>query len=66
MGANYATLVVNALCMDGLAKRVCPSYNLLDASKPMLKAHRVLPNNRKTGFLKNRPQVSPSLAPSLK
>ena len=58
MGANYATLVVNALCMDSLAKRVCPSYNLLDASKPLLRAHHLLPNNRKTGFLVKRPEVS--------
>ncbi len=62
LGANYATLVVNALCLDGLAKRVCPSYNLLDASKPLLKAYRVLPNNNdsdlKKGFLGNRPKVS--------
>jgi len=38
--ANYATLVVNALCMDGLASRACPEYNLLDAAKPLLQAHR--------------------------
>lgn len=51
MGANYATLVVNALCMDSLAKRVCPSYNLLDASKPMLRAYQ------KTGFLSKRTEL---------
>ena len=40
--ANYATLVVNALCIEGLAKRVCPTYNVLDAAKPLLKSHRRL------------------------
>ena len=61
LGANYATLVVNALCLDGLAKRVCPSYNLLDASKPLLKAHKVLPYNsdvkKSKRFFPNRPKV---------
>eukprot|EP00557_Chaetoceros_sp_GSL56_P012303 CAMPEP_0176478290 /NCGR_PEP_ID=MMETSP0200_2-20121128/1107_1 /TAXON_ID=947934 /ORGANISM="Chaetoceros sp., Strain GSL56" /LENGTH=700 /DNA_ID=CAMNT_0017874217 /DNA_START=262 /DNA_END=2364 /DNA_ORIENTATION=- len=41
--ANYATLVVNALCIEGMAKRVCPSYNVLDAAKPLLSAYRSLP-----------------------
>jgi aarF domain-containing kinase len=41
--ANYATLVVNALCIEGLAKRVCPSYNVLDAAKPLLSSYRSLP-----------------------
>jgi aarF domain-containing kinase len=41
--ANYATLVVNALCIEGMAKRVCPSYNVLDAAKPLLHAYRSLP-----------------------
>lgn len=40
--ANYATLVVNALCIESLAKRVCPTYNVLDAAKPLLKSHRRL------------------------
>ena len=38
--ANYATLVVNALCVEGLARRVCPSYNVLDGSRPLLKSFR--------------------------
>ena len=37
--ANYATLVVNVLCIESLARRVCPSYNVLDASKPLLKSY---------------------------
>jgi hypothetical protein len=38
--ANYATLVINALCVESMAKRVCPTYNLLDASKPLLRSYR--------------------------
>ena len=40
--ANYATLVVNALCIEGLAERVCPTYNLLDAAKPFLQGYKEL------------------------
>jgi predicted unusual protein kinase regulating ubiquinone biosynthesis (AarF/ABC1/UbiB family) len=40
--SNYATLVVNVLCIESLARRVCPSYNLLDAAKPMLETYRKL------------------------
>jgi len=36
---NYATLVMNALCLDGLAKAVLPDYNVLDHAAPLLKAH---------------------------
>jgi aarF domain-containing kinase len=39
--ANYATLVMNALCLDGMAKVLLPSYNVLDAAKPLLRLHRV-------------------------
>ncbi len=42
IGANYATLVINALCIESMAKRVCPSYNVLDAAKPLLSSHRAL------------------------
>jgi aarF domain-containing kinase len=38
--ANYATLVMNALCLDGMAKVLLPSYNVLDAAKPLLRLHR--------------------------
>lgn len=40
--ANYATLVVNVLCVEALASRVCPSYNLLDAAKPFLSRYKRL------------------------
>lgn len=35
--ANYATLVVNILCIQSLAMKVCPEYNNLDMAKPLLK-----------------------------
>lgn len=37
---NYATLVMNALCLDGLANALLPSYNVLDAAAPLLLTHR--------------------------
>ncbi len=61
LSANYATLVVNALCIEALAKRVCPSYNVLDASKHLLKAYHVIPYDDGSShekFLCNRPEVS--------
>ena len=43
--ANYATLVVNALCVESLAKRVCPDYNVLDSAKPLLRSYKMLYSN---------------------
>mmetsp|Transcript_1885 Transcript_1885/g.2607 ORF Transcript_1885/g.2607 Transcript_1885/m.2607 type:complete len:687 (-) Transcript_1885:337-2397(-) len=40
--ANYATLVVNCLCIEGMGQRVCPSYNLLDAARPLLESYKRL------------------------
>mmetsp|Transcript_30095 Transcript_30095/g.45873 ORF Transcript_30095/g.45873 Transcript_30095/m.45873 type:complete len:699 (-) Transcript_30095:185-2281(-) len=40
--ANYATLVVNVLCVEGMSQRVCPNYNLLDAAKPFLESYKGL------------------------
>lgn len=37
--ANYATLVMNALCLDSLAASLVPSYNVLDGSKQLLEFH---------------------------
>jgi len=37
---NYATLVMNALCLDGMAKVLLPGYNVLDGGKALLRAHR--------------------------
>jgi aarF domain-containing kinase len=38
--ANYATLVMNALCLDGLATQLIPGYKVLDGAKTMLQYHR--------------------------
>jgi len=38
--ANFATLVINALCLESMANEVCPTYNLLDFSKPLLRSYR--------------------------
>jgi predicted unusual protein kinase regulating ubiquinone biosynthesis (AarF/ABC1/UbiB family) len=38
--ANYATLVINAMCVESLGKRVCPTYNVLEAARPLLQTYR--------------------------
>lgn len=38
--ANFATLVVNCLCVESLARRVCPQYRILDAGRPLLETYR--------------------------
>jgi predicted unusual protein kinase regulating ubiquinone biosynthesis (AarF/ABC1/UbiB family) len=38
--ANFATLVINILCLESLSYQVCPSYNLLDFSQPLLQSYR--------------------------
>lgn len=38
--ANYATLVLNALCLDGMAQSILPTYNILDGAKLLLKLHK--------------------------
>ncbi len=38
--AHYATLVMNVLCLDGMARELLPAYNMLDAAKPLLILHR--------------------------
>jgi len=40
VGANYATLVINALCLDGMANDLLPGYSVLDGARPLLSAHR--------------------------
>lgn len=37
ISANYATMVVNALCLDGMATGLEPEYNLLDGCAPLLR-----------------------------
>jgi predicted unusual protein kinase regulating ubiquinone biosynthesis (AarF/ABC1/UbiB family) len=55
--SNFATLVVNALCVENLARQVCPSYNVLDASKPLLKSYSRMCFG-KDGTLKKHPSKS--------
>ena len=43
IGANYMTLVVNALCLEGMARELEPGYNVMDAAKPLLATHGRLP-----------------------
>jgi aarF domain-containing kinase len=43
VGSNYMTLIINALCLDGMARALQPSYNTLDASRPLLQLHEKLP-----------------------
>ena len=39
--SNYATLVLNALCLDGLGYQILPSYNVLDGAKPYFEFYRL-------------------------
>lgn len=38
--ANYATIIMNALCLDSLAHMLMPTYNIIDGAKPLLQTHR--------------------------
>ncbi len=40
INANYATLVVNVLCIEAMAKKLLPKYNVLDGGRPLLQAYR--------------------------
>ncbi|KAJ8611187.1 hypothetical protein CTAYLR_003581 [Chrysophaeum taylorii] len=40
--ANFATLIINALCLDGMARDLYPDYSVLDGAKPLLTVHRRL------------------------
>jgi aarF domain-containing kinase len=46
VGANYATLIINALCLDGMAHDLLPGYSVLDGARPVLSAHRRLASSR--------------------
>lgn len=39
---NYATLVANVMCLESMARQLNPSFNLLDSSYPLLRAHQLL------------------------
>ncbi|CAM9454775.1 unnamed protein product, partial [Discosporangium mesarthrocarpum] len=38
---EYATLILNILCLDGISKSLLPGYNILDGAQPLLEAHRL-------------------------
>ena len=40
--ANFATLVVNVLCLESLGRGCLPEYNVLDAARPLLETYRKL------------------------
>lgn len=40
--ANFATLVVNVLCLESIARGCLPEYNVLDAARPLLETYRKL------------------------
>lgn len=40
--ANFATLVVNVLCLESLGRSCLPEYNVLDAARPLLETYRKL------------------------
>ena len=40
--ANYATLVMNALCLDGMARSLLPGYNVLDSAEALLRLNKVV------------------------
>ena len=45
VGANYVTLVVNAMCLEGMARQLVPEYNVMDGARPLLVAHAMLPRS---------------------
>eukprot|EP00597_Dinobryon_sp_UTEXLB2267_P000404 CAMPEP_0170074696 /NCGR_PEP_ID=MMETSP0019_2-20121128/11956_1 /TAXON_ID=98059 /ORGANISM="Dinobryon sp., Strain UTEXLB2267" /LENGTH=488 /DNA_ID=CAMNT_0010285169 /DNA_START=282 /DNA_END=1748 /DNA_ORIENTATION=- len=42
IGANYATLLMNLICLDGMAQQLLPTYNVLDGAKVPLRLHRLI------------------------
>ncbi len=36
---NYATLLINLLCLEGIVASLLPSYNILDRAAPLLAPH---------------------------
>eukprot|EP01038_Epipyxis_sp_PR26KG_P005215 gene5215-7256_t len=53
--SNYATLVMNCLCLEALAKSILPTYNILDGAKPLLTTYkrlRIIPGSLKIPFIK--------------
>uniref|UniRef100_A0A7S2MDA7 Uncharacterized protein n=1 Tax=Alexandrium andersonii TaxID=327968 RepID=A0A7S2MDA7_9DINO len=42
MDGNYATLIANMLCLEGLTKDLNPRFNVIDAAYPFLRAHQLI------------------------
>ena len=63
ISAVYATLIVNALCLDGMAGDLLPGYSVLDGARPLLSTHRWLVSDRgaprRTAWW--RPRLGPAL-----
>eukprot|EP00904_Undaria_pinnatifida_P013619 jgi/Undpi1/9388/HiC_scaffold_27.g11846.m2 len=38
---EYATLILNILCLDSMGKALLPTYNILDGAQVLLEAHKV-------------------------
>jgi len=43
---NYATLIANMLCLEGMASSLEPRFNVLDVAYPLLRAHQALGDER--------------------
>ena len=46
VSANYATLIMNVLCLDGMASALLPTYNILDGAKMFLSFYRFCARKR--------------------
>ena len=40
VNSNYATLIMNAMCLDGMAHSLLPAYNLMDGAKMFFRFYR--------------------------
>ena len=58
--ANFATLTVNCLCVESLARRLFPNYNVLDAARPLLQGYRKMCYNE-DGTPKENARQSPAV-----
>lgn len=39
---NYATLIANMLCLEGMARAIEPRFSVIDVAYPLLRAHELL------------------------
>jgi len=37
--SHYLNILINLICLEGMATSINPEYNLLDNAKPLLKLH---------------------------